>query len=63
MKEQHHYDIDFDYLARVRALVTLSSKRRSMNILEGDYVSVYKGRSKEFDELTEYTPGDSVATP
>ena len=60
VKEQHHYDIDFDYLARVRALVTLSSKRRSMNILEGDYVSVYKGRSKEFDELKEYTPGDNV---
>jgi uncharacterized protein (DUF58 family) len=34
--------------------------RRTMTLLDGEYGSVFKGRSLDFDELRAYVPGDEV---
>ena len=34
--------------------------RKTLGLLDGEYGSVFKGRSLDFDELRAYTPGDEV---
>lgn len=52
--------LDYDYLARIRRAVALYTKRKTSNILDGDFHSIHRGRSMEFDDLKEYTVGDDV---
>ncbi len=52
--------IDYEYLSKIRRAVTLYTKRKTTNILDGDFHSIHKGRSMEFDDLKEYTYGDDV---
>lgn len=54
------YSLDFEYLSKIRTAFALNTGKKTSNILEGDYRSVYRGRSMEFDELAAYTPGDNV---
>ena len=53
-------NIDFEYLSRIRTAFSLRTMRKTTNILEGDFRSVYRGRSMEFDELSAYMTGDDV---
>lgn len=39
---------------------TIYTNRTTNRIMDGSYVSVYKGRSMNFDELREYVPGDEI---
>ena len=52
--------IDYEYLSKIRRAVALYTKRKTSNILDGDFHSVHRGRSLEFDDLKEYTIGDDV---
>lgn len=52
--------IDYDYLDRIRRAVTLFTKRKTSDLLEGDYRAVQHGRSLEFDDLQEYHYGDNI---
>ena len=52
--------IDYEYLSRIRRAVALYTKRKTSNILDGDFHSIHRGRSMEFDDLKEYTYGDDV---
>ncbi len=52
--------IDYEYLTRIRRSVALYTKRKTSNILDGDFHSVHRGRSMEFDDLKEYAYGDDV---
>lgn len=52
--------MEYNDLARIRSLVALYPHRRTVNLLEGNFPSVYRSRGMEFDSLTEYTPGDDV---
>jgi len=52
--------IDDAYIDRMRSAVTIYTKRRTSDILEGNFRSLYRGRSLEFDDLKEYQPGDDV---
>lgn len=52
--------IDYDYLDRIRRLVEICSKRKTSDILDGDYRSNAHGRSLDFDDLAEYHFGDDV---
>lgn len=38
----------------------IATKRASSNILDGSYVSVFKGHSLNFEDLREYVPGDDI---
>ena len=48
------------YLVKVRKKMDIFAQRRVRNILSGNYGSVFKGRSLDFDDLREYNYGDDV---
>lgn len=48
------------YLAKVQKRMDIYSRRRTRSILTGNYGSVFKGRSMDFDDLREYVLGDDV---
>ena len=52
--------MDYDYLAKIKASISLYTKKKTSNILDGEFGSVYRGRSFDFDDLREYVYGDSV---
>ena len=52
--------MDYEYLSRIRAEIEITSRRKTSNILEGEFTSIYRGRSLDFDDLREYTVGDNV---
>ncbi len=47
-------------LTRVKSKLFVHSRRRSRNLLEGEYASVFHGRSLDYDDLRDYVPGDEV---
>ena len=48
------------YITKVKANLTIYTKKKTTNILEGTYNSIYKGKSMNFEDLREYTIGDNV---
>ena len=48
------------YLVKVRKKMNIFAQRRVRNVLTGNYGSVFKGRSIDFDDLREYVYGDDV---
>lgn len=52
--------MNYDQLSRIRSFISLYSSKVSTNILDGEFRSIYKGRSLDFDELREYVTGDNV---
>ena len=52
--------MDYDYLARIKASIQLYTHKKTSNILDGEFSSIYRGRSFDFDDLREYVYGDSV---
>jgi len=47
-------------LVKVRARMAIHVRRPTHHPLEGEYPSVHRGRSMEFDDLREYVLGDNV---
>lgn len=47
-------------LRKVRMRTTIHAHRRVRSVLDGEYGSVHKGRSMDFDDLREYVPGDDI---
>ncbi len=52
--------MQYDYLDRIRSSVTLYTRRKTSNVLDGSFSSVFRGRSLEFEDLKEYDFGDNV---
>ena len=52
--------MDYDYLAKIKASISLYTRKKTSNILDGEFGSIYRGRSFDFDGLREYVYGDSV---
>ena len=50
-----------EILRRVRE-IQVRTGRQVADVLTGEYVSVFKGRGVEFDEVRPYVPGDDVRT-
>ena len=48
------------YITRIKANLSIYTKRKTSNILEGTYNSIYKGKSMNFEDLREYIIGDNV---
>lgn len=48
------------YVPKIKANIAINSNKKTTNILEGTYKSVYKGRSLNFSDLREYVLGDNV---
>lgn len=47
-------------LSGIDRRMRIHARRRVRTLLDGQYGSVHKGRSHEFDDLREYVPGDDV---
>ena len=52
--------MDYDNLSKIRAQVSLFTNRKTSNVLDGDFTSVFRGRSLDFDDLREYAYGDNI---
>jgi len=48
------------HLVKVRKKMNIFAQRRVRNVLSGNYGSVFKGRSLDFDDLREYNYGDDI---
>ena len=49
-------------LAREVKRIQFVTGRQVANVMAGAYLSVFKGRGMEFDEVRPYVPGDDVRT-
>ena len=47
-------------LVKVHRKMSITALRKVRTALDGEYASVFKGRSMDFDDLREYIPGDDV---
>ncbi len=47
-------------LIKIRSKVSIVTQRKVESIFEGEYSSVFKGRSMDFEDLREYIVGDDV---
>ena len=52
--------IKLNYINKIKANTTIRSNKKSSNILDGTYKSIYKGKSMNFENLREYTINDDV---
>lgn len=52
--------MNMKYITKVKANLAIYTKKKTSNILEGSYNSVYKGKSMNFEDLREYVIGDNV---
>lgn len=55
-------EIDYDYLIGICKDAVLYTSRKTTNILDGGYNSVYLGKSLDFHDLKEYSPGDDITS-
>lgn len=47
-------------LTRVKSTLFVHARRRARSMLEGEYASLFHGRSLDYDDLRAYVPGDEV---
>lgn len=47
-------------LVKVRSRTAIAVRRRTQHLLEGEYGSIHRGRSMDFDDLRDYVVGDDV---
>jgi uncharacterized protein (DUF58 family) len=47
-------------LQRVKSKMSIFAHRKARGMLDGEYGSVFRGRSLDFDDLRAYVPGDEV---
>ena len=52
--------MNMKYITKVKANLSIYTKKKTSNILEGSYNSIYKGKSMNFEDLREYIIGDNV---
>lgn len=49
-----------NYITKIKANISIYATKKTSNILDGSYKSVYKGRSMNFEDLREYIVGDNI---
>ena len=52
--------MNMKYITKVKANLAIYTKKKTSNILDGTYNSIYKGKSMNFEDLREYVIGDEV---
>lgn len=48
------------YITKIRAKVSIFAKKKTSNIFDGSYKSIYTGNGLDFENLREYIPGDNI---
>ena len=49
-----------NYISKIRTKLSISASKKTSNIFDGSYKSVYQGNGLDFENLREYTPGDNI---
>lgn len=49
-----------NYVTKIRAKVGIYASRKSSNMFDGSYKSIYQGNGMDFENLREYIPGDNI---
>lgn len=49
-----------NYLVKIKTKLSLYSKKKTSNVFDGSYKSIYQGNGLDFENLREYIPGDSI---
>ena len=49
-----------NHIGKIKGNISINTKLKSANILDGAYRSIFKGKSLNFEELREYNVGDNV---
>lgn len=49
-----------NYVTKIRAKVNIYSSKKSSNLFDGSYKSIYQGNGLDFENLREYIPGDNI---
>lgn len=49
-----------NYITKIRANISIYANKKTTNILDGTYKSVYKGKSMNFENLREYVINDDI---
>ena len=49
-----------NYITKIKANITIYASKKTSNILDGTYKSIYKGKSMNFEDLRTYVIGDNV---
>lgn len=49
-----------DNIERLKSSISIHANKKTSNILDGSYRSIYKGNGLNFEDLREYIPGDNV---
>ena len=49
-----------NYVTKIRAKVNIYASKKSNNLFDGSYKSIYQGNGLDFENLREYLPGDSI---
>ena len=49
-----------NYVTKIRAKVNIYASKKSNNLFDGSYKSIYQGNGLDFENLREYIPGDSI---
>lgn len=52
--------MEMKYIKKIKANLSIYTRKKTSNILEGAYNSIYKGKSMNFEDLREYVVGDNV---
>ncbi|MCL1790444.1 MAG: DUF58 domain-containing protein [Peptococcaceae bacterium] len=48
------------YIQRIKANISIYAGKKTANILEGKYKSIFKGKEMDFEDLREYVVGDDI---
>ena len=48
------------YVAGIKAKIHIYSNKKTGNLFDGSYRSVYEGNGLDFENLREYVPGDNI---
>jgi len=49
-----------NYITKIKANISIYASKKTSNILDGTYKSIYKGKSMNFEDLRTYVIGDNV---
>lgn len=49
-----------NYVTKIRAKVNIYASKKSSNLFDGSYKSIYQGNGMDFENLREYIPGDNI---
>ena len=49
-----------NHIIKIQAKVSVYAKKKTSNIFDGSYKSIYTGNGLDFENLREYIPGDNI---